>query len=201
MKTVVAFLARDHGLNGLQALIASPECRLLALATHRRLPRSEDVSRSERVEFAEYRRIAEQYAIPLITVDSSAEQVQLEEYLSRISFDLIASISWRRMIPSPVLKQAAIGGINLHRGKLPNYPGAEPIKQALLNGDQSISISAHILTDQLDAGEVLGEYVHPVSHKLDGLPLSGRIDQLKRELTPHFGPLLMQAIERMKIKN
>ena len=197
MNTVIAFLAREHGLNGLQALLNSTRYRLLALATHRLLPKSEDIHRSERVEFAEYRALTERYEIPLFTIDYTSEQQKFEEYLKQISFDLIASISWRRLIPSTILCQAKLGGVNLHRGKLPHYPGAEPIKQALLNGDSSIYISAHVLTDIIDGGRVLYDYQHIVSEELKELSLDMKIARLKQELTPYFGPLLIQAMDEL----
>jgi methionyl-tRNA formyltransferase len=200
MNTVVAFLAREHGLNGLQALLNSTRYRLLALATHRLLPKSEDIHRSERVEFAEYCALAKRYEIPLFTIDHMSEQQKFEEYLHPLTFDLIASISWRRLIPSTILCQAKLGGVNLHRGKLPQYPGAEPIKQALLNGDSSISISAHILTDIIDGGRVLYDYQHMVSEGLKELPLDKKIACLKQELTPYFGPLLIQAMDEIILR-
>ncbi len=36
-KKVIAFVARQHGLNGLQALLSNPNFDVIAVATHKRL--------------------------------------------------------------------------------------------------------------------------------------------------------------------
>ncbi|MDP1835694.1 MAG: formyltransferase family protein [Chlamydiales bacterium] len=184
---VVALLARTHGLNGLQALLNSTKYQVVAIATHRLLPKSESEERAERSDFAHYQTLATQHDIPLYTVDSKAEQQKLEETLLNMDYDFLASISWRRLIPLSLINHARFGGVNLHRGRLPDYPGAEPIKQALSKGDKTVVITAHILDEQIDHGRTLCVYEHPVTHQ--------DIERIKDELTSHFGPLLLQALD------
>lgn len=192
---VVGLFAREHGLNGFQTLLNSSH-EVVAVATHQRLPKNESLERSERPEFAQYVALANERNIPLFTVDSKDDQAKLEHFLLQLKYDVIASISWRRLIPMSWIEHAAYGGVNLHRGLLPNYPGAEPIKQALLNGDKSIVITAHRLDEQIDHGEILVIYEHPV-HLQEGETLEEAINRLKVELSPHFGPLLLKAFSLM----
>jgi len=194
-KTVLAFLAREHGLNGLSALLESKRYEPVCVVTHRLLPLSEEPQRLQRPDFGEYQKLTAKYGIPLFSVDNKEEQELIEEALSEIPFDLIASISWRRLIPMSQIRRAAYGGVNLHRGRLPDYPGAEPIKQALLRGDKTITISAHLLAEETDAGEVLCEAVHAISLS-EWLSQAANIERIKRQITPHFGPLLIQALDR-----
>ena len=88
-----------------------------------------------------------------------------------------------------------IGGLNLHRGKLPNYPGAEPIKQALNNKDSHITVTSHLLAEEIDSGEPIALYKHPVNH--NDRSLDDNVERLKEELTPNFGPLLIKSLELM----
>ncbi len=195
-KSIVALIARQHGLSGLKSLLAEPNLEVIAIVTHRRLPKSEDADRSERSDFGAYLAVANEHGIPLITVDSKEDQLQLEKKLLQLRYDYLISISWRRLIPLSMLQQATIGCINLHRGRLPDYPGAEPIKQALQKGDRTISITAHVLDEQIDHGPILCTYEHPVAYQMNR-PLDDNIERLKQELTPHFGPLLLKAIQQM----
>lgn len=195
-KKVLAFLARAHGLNGLQALVKSPDFSIVALVTHKLLPKSEDSLRQERPEYRQFLDIAKALQLPFFTVDGQKEQLEIDKALLHLSYDWIVSISWRRLIPTEILEHASQGGVNLHRGRLPDYPGAEPIKQALLKGDSSVTISAHRLTPQLDEGELLAVYEHSLVHLDPTLPIEQRIAQIKEELTPHFGPLLLQALRK-----
>jgi methionyl-tRNA formyltransferase len=193
-RRVVALLGRQHGLSGLQALLHAPQLELVALATHRRLPSSEDPQRSERSEYPLYLALATARRIPLMTVDSSMEQAMLEQALHEIDYDLLVSISWRRLIPFWAIQKAHLAGINLHRGRLPAYPGAVPVQRALLHGDHVITITAHYLDEQIDAGKTICTYDHPVNYHTTET-LEENVERLKRELTPHFGPLLLRAID------
>lgn len=194
---VVGLFARQHGLAGLKMLVHSQRYQVVAVATHRRLPKSEDAERSERTDFAEYVALAAAKGFPLYTVDSLDEQHKLDEALQHLEFDILASISWRRLIPLSTIQRAQVGAVNLHRGKLPEYPGAEPIKQALTNGDSTIAITAHILDEQIDHGAKLCVYEHPVAYNAKS-SFDENISRLKQELTPHFGPLLVQAIDTLQ---
>lgn len=198
MKRVVGFFARPHGLNGLQALLSSGEFQLVAIATHRKLPKSEDPERSQRPEYETFVQLAKSHAIPLFTVDSQEEQQALEKALLELSFDHIACISWRRLIPAHILAHALQGGVNLHRGKLPDYAGAEPIKQALQQGEHSIIISAHRLAPEIDAGEVLCECTFLIDQAIQQLTLDLQIAQIKQAITPLFGPLLLKALRLLE---
>ncbi len=194
-KSVLAFFAREHGLSGLSALIDSDRYEPVCVVTHRFLPRSEEPQKLQRPDFGDYQKLTAKHGIPLYTVDTNKEQELVEEALSEIPFDLVASISWRRLIPISLLRRATFGGVNLHRGRLPDYAGAQPIKQALAHGDTSIAISAHVLAEKIDTGEVLCHIEHPVWLSED-LSQAANIQRIKQQLTPYFGPLLIQALNK-----
>lgn len=197
MKKVIALLARNHGLNALEWLLKSRELEIIALATHRRLPMVEDPARSVRAEFVTYKHLAAKARIPLFTVDSQMEQEQLGQVVEGLVFDVIASVSWRRLIPSTWIAKATYGGINLHRGRLPDYRGAEPIRQALLKSERTIVVSAHRLTEVIDGGEVLCQAEYAIRPELHLLPLEEKIARIKHEITPYFGPLLTSCITHL----
>lgn len=193
---VVGYLARDHGLSGLQALLQSDRYTLVGLFTHRLLPKSEDPQRNERAEFSRYQQLCQQHDVPLWSIDSSKEVDKIGAALADLTIDLNASISWRFLIPSEHLALARMGGVNLHRGRLPQYAGAEPVKRMLLDEVTDACIAAHVLDEEIDAGEVLQEVTHPLTCDQD-LPLTDQVEQVKRDLTPYFGPLLIEALDTM----
>jgi methionyl-tRNA formyltransferase len=195
---VVCYVARAHGLAGVQAVLESDRYRLAGIITHRRLPKAEDAGRAERAEFSDYARLAEQQSIPLLAVDSEAEQARAIERLAEVSFDAIASISWRRLLSPVQLAQAKFGGVNLHRGALPKYAGAEPVLRALRDGAREVEICAHVLTERIDEGPVLVQARHLVT-TMDGEPLEARVDRIKREIAPLFGPLLIAALDALVV--
>ena len=193
---VVGYLARDHGLSGLQALLQSDRYTVVGLFTHRLLPRSEDPQRGERPEFSQYQQLCQQHDVPLWSIDNREEVGQIGAALADLKIDLNVSISWRFLIPPEHLALASMGGVNLHRGRLPQYAGAEPVKRMLLDEVADACISAHVLDVEIDAGEVLQEVTHTLTCGQD-LPIADQVEQVKRDLTPYFGPLLIDALGTM----
>ena len=194
---VVGFLARKHGLNGLTHLIDSDVYNPICIFTHKLKPKSQDPNRSQREDFTKYEALCKNNNVTLYTIDSKKESMKINNILTELGkFDFIASISWRRLIPANQLSMPKFGGVNLHRGKLPDYAGAEPIKQALNSKDNFIYITSHILAEEIDSGDTISEYMHPVNYN-NMHSLNENIKRLKRELTPHFAPLLIKSLNLM----
>ena len=55
--------------------------------------------------------------------------------------DFIVEISWRYLISQEIVKQASTLTFGVHRGKLPEYAGSEPIKQALEKNESKIVLT------------------------------------------------------------
>ncbi|MGM0444334.1 MAG: formyltransferase family protein, partial [Fibrobacterota bacterium] len=130
----------------------------------------------------------------LTAIDRKADTYCIQKVVQELAPDLLVSVSWRMLIPPSILAIPRFGGVNLHRGFLPRYKGAEPVRRALENGDHEIGITAHVLAEEIDAGEVLAVVRHPVlsgyTHSLHDLT-----ECLKSEITPLFGPLLIEALD------
>jgi HAD superfamily hydrolase (TIGR01509 family) len=197
---VVAFLAREHGLNALCALLANSSYQIECIFTHALNPKSEDAARSERSDFAKFVELADRAQIPLIKVDSLEESRQIDAVLDSISdLDFIVSVSWRRLIPQRHLDRPRFGSVNLHRGKLPEYAGAEPIQQAIGKGETDICITAHFMTEVIDGGETIAIAHHPFAYQNDK-SLEENISKIKEDITDLFGPLLMDSLQKMKVQ-
>ena len=136
---MIAFLSRSHGLGVLSSLVNYEKYQLLKVFTHRLNPKSQDPNRSERSDFSLFDKMCLENNIPLVTIDS-------KELLEEIpDCDYVVEVSWRYIISESVTKKARIAAFGIHRGKLPEYAGAEPIKQALLHNEKEIILSAHYL--------------------------------------------------------
>ncbi len=182
---IAAFLAREHGLAGLHALLAKPGIQITALYTHRYEPQS----KLERAEIPLYLAIAKQHHIPFQTIDSSKEMETIN-----LNADLILSISWRYRFSQKLLQSCPLGGVNIHRGALPQYGGAEPIKRALQNGEKHIFVCAHQMVEQIDAGPILEYAIHDIV-RIEGEELEVAVERIKKEITPLFVLLCSKVCE------
>lgn len=192
---MVAYLAREHGLGGLQSLIDSERYHVMQVFTHRKVPQSQEPLRPQRAEFGKFERMCESHGIPWSAIDRKRDLGIVDEVLENRSFHLNVSISWRYLIPPRHLELAALGGVNLHRGKLPEYAGAEPVRRMLIDGYKQAHITAHVLDPVLDSGRILEVATHPMGTRSGGVERN--VERVKRELTPLFGPLLIRSLNKL----
>ncbi len=67
--------------------------------------------------------------------------------------DFIIVAAYGQLLPKEILETAPC--INLHASILPMYRGASPIQQALLNGDEYSGVTAMLMDEGLDTGDIL----------------------------------------------
>jgi methionyl-tRNA formyltransferase len=193
---VVALVAGEPGLATLDGLPwDSGTIKLVAVYTHRWLPKSVDPDRRQRPEFGRYVEFSERQRIPLHVVDTPPQAERLEGLALYRPIHVLLSVSWRYAVPPDVLRWARVAPINLHRGKLPDYAGAEPVRRALEAGEAAVTLTAHVMTDEIDAGPVLCERQHAVG-TLRGPALTDDVERVKRELHPLYPQIALEAIGR-----
>lgn len=73
--------------------------------------------------------------------------------LQGIACDFIVVAAYGQILPRAVLNHAPC--INLHASILPQYRGASPIQQTLLNGDKETGVTAMLMDVGLDTGDIL----------------------------------------------
>jgi len=188
MKTVVGFLSRPHGYNVLTALTQSDEYELKTVYTHALNPKSQDPTRSQRSDYFLFVEICARNNIPLFAIDSNEEKIT-----NFPSCDFIIEVSWRYLILTDITKQAKIAAFGIHRGKLPDYAGAEPIKQALLKREKEIIISTHYLDNIIDKGKTIDMISHPVNYD-QTKTFEENIQRLRDEITPLFSKLAFKTL-------
>lgn len=179
--TTIALLAREPGLLILKSLIKNPRINLLEVWTHGTLPKAE--GGGKRSEADVYRGLCDQAKIPLFQVTDGLAPC----WEDGVFYDLMVSVSWRKILPKEFLQRHK-HCVNIHRGALPDYPGAEPVKQALEDGESAVAITAHRMVEQVDAGEELARVWLDTKGSTD-------VEAIKRRLYPLYAPLCDLAIE------
>ena len=70
-----------------------------------------------------------------------------------IECDFIVVAAYGQILPKEILEHAPC--INLHASVLPQYRGASPIQQTLLNGDKITGVTAMLMDEGLDSGDII----------------------------------------------
>ncbi|CAN5650712.1 methionyl-tRNA formyltransferase [soil metagenome] len=94
----------------------------------------------------------------------SARDAGLMAALERIAPDVAVVVAYGQILPSPLLSIPRLGFVNLHFSLLPEYRGAAPVQQALIDGRSETGVSVIVLTGGMDEGPVLAakrERIHP----------------------------------------
>jgi len=78
---------------------------------------------------------------------------EVVKQLLNIECDYIVVAAYGQILPLEVLNHAPC--INLHASILPQYRGASPIQQTLLNGDSKTGVTAMLMDVGLDTGDII----------------------------------------------
>ncbi|MBX9796752.1 phosphoribosylglycinamide formyltransferase [Sphingomonas sp.] len=102
--------------------------------------------------------------------DAGAEFVALAGYMRLLSDDFVAR--WRGRI------------LNIHPSLLPKYKGLDTHARAIEAGDKTAGASVHVVTEDLDAGEVLAQAVVPILPGDTPATLGARVLAAEHRLYP-----------------
>ncbi len=111
----------------------------------------------------------------------------IEEAIRAASPDYIIVAAFGQILPRSILDIAPC--INLHASLLPQYRGASPVQQSLLNGDEKTGVTSMLMEEGLDTGDMLlkREFV---------IPPEMRLYALMAQLTTDASVLTLETIRR-----
>lgn len=115
-------------------------------------------------------KLAYEAAISAALREAGAEIIALAGYMRLLSDEFVTE--WRGRI------------INIHPSLLPNYKGLDTHARAIAAGDEEAGCSVHIVTEELDAGEVLGQARVPILPDDDADTLAARVLAEEHRLYP-----------------
>ncbi len=107
--------------------------------------------------------------------------VDVVKELLTLECDFIVVAAYGQILPLEILKHAPC--INLHASILPQYRGASPIQQTLLNGDKKTGVTAMLMDIGLDTGDILKTKTISVNDKEMAGSLFNRLTDCAAELT------------------
>ena len=95
-------------------------------------------------------------------VDKPQFDRALSEALDDHDIGTIALAGFMRILTPWFVEQWRGRIVNIHPSLLPKYRGLDTHARALEAGDKSAGCSVHVVTEELDAGEVLGQAEVPI---------------------------------------
>jgi methionyl-tRNA formyltransferase len=132
--------------------------------------------------------LAEEQGIEVLQPNRLSDEGMFEAIQSA-KLDFIIVAAFGQILPKNILDIAPC--INLHASLLPQYRGASPVQQSLLNGDKKTGVTSMLMEEGLDTGDILEkmEFV---------IPEDMRLHALMGQLTQDACRLTLQTVRNFK---
>jgi len=106
--------------------------------------------------------------------------------------DLVLFYGWSWIVSADLLQRHIC--LMLHPSPLPRYRGGSPIQNQIIAGETSSKVSLFVMTDELDAGDLVGQQDLSLIGTLD--EIFQRIEDSGFELTHHILKHGMQRVQQ-----
>jgi methionyl-tRNA formyltransferase len=126
---------------------------------------------------------------------SSPKDADFLTDVRRLHPDLIIVAGYHKVIPQNILDLPPRGVINVHGSLLPKYRGPCTWKWAVINGESQTGVTIHVMTAELDRGDILVQRAVPIAQDDTGGSLFQKICDAGGELLAET----IDALERHQI--
>ena len=96
--------------------------------------------------------------IPVYQPERARDASFIEE-MKKLSPDVMVVIAFGQILSKELLCVPVYGCVNIHASLLPKYRGASPIQWAVINGDKETGLTAMMMDEGMDTGDILEKRV------------------------------------------
>lgn len=154
--------------------------------------------------------ITEHYRIVCVMTDSAS--LQIKDYCCKKSIplfcgnprngkakgfivtnpiDILLSVNYLFIVEKDIIEWPEKIAINVHGSLLPKYRGRTPHVWAIINNEVETGITAHVITEECDAGDIVAQIKIPIHHDSTGA-------DILHEFGKHYVPLLLQVLSALE---
>ncbi len=130
------------------------------------------------------------------------ENINAPESLEQIRAwrpDVIVVVAYGQFLGKALLSIPPYGCLNIHLSLLPRYRGAAPIHAAVLNGDKETGVTAMLMDEGMDSGDILMVERTPIHANETVEALHFRLADLGADLLVKVLPLWVTADEKKRL--
>jgi len=146
---------------------------------------------------------ARQAGIEAIAIDHKrygknreAFERDVDALLVERNIEIVALAGFMRVL-TPFFVRAWRGRlVNIHPSLLPKYPGIDTHQRALDAGDTQHGATVHLVVEEVDAGEILGQASMPIEANDTSDSLAERVLTLEHDLYPKCLAAFAARLER-----
>ncbi len=180
MKRIVFMGTPDYATAIFKKLIADEAFEVVSLITQPDKP----VGRRQIMTPPHIKQYVQQQGLDIdIFQPGSLREERSIDYIRAQKPDFIVVAAFGQILPKAVLEIAPC--INLHASILPKYRGASPIQAAILHRDTYSGVTAMLMDEGLDTGDMLGFDICNITG-LNAIELFSKLSDMAADLTPRI---------------
>ncbi|MDR3126577.1 MAG: methionyl-tRNA formyltransferase [Rickettsiales bacterium] len=122
--------------------------------------------------------------IPVFTPESFRKDPDAVSTLASINPDLIVVFAYGLMLPQQVLDMAPC--VCVHPSLLPLYRGPNPIRRAVMNGDERTGVSLILMDAGMDSGDILAQRATDIMQDETAGELAFRLAEIGCEMVLEY---------------
>jgi len=116
--------------------------------------------------------------------DREAFERDLDALLIQRNIEIVALAGFMRVLTPFFVRDWAGRLVNIHPSLLPKFPGTKTHERALEAGESEHGCTVHLVVEEVDAGEIIGQAKMPVGPDDTPATLAARVLALEHDLYP-----------------
>ncbi len=172
------FATPDIALKSFEHFILSNDFEVQALVTIK----AKAQNRGNKIVQRNISLMAQKYNIPIFEPDKISKEPEIIEALRKLKPDFFVTFAFGQILSQEVIDIPRIATINLHASLLPEYRGANPISQAIIDGKTKTGITTMKTVLELDAGDICMQKEIEITPNMNVVELMEKISASSPEL-------------------
>lgn len=124
--------------------------------------------------------------LPLITYERSLDEFDFVHKIRQLNADIAVVCSYNKKFPPELLKSVKGGFVNCHPSLLPEYRGANPYSNVIINDEKETGVTLHFMDENFDTGNIIAQKAIPIEKKETMGTLFNRMNFLCADLLAEF---------------
>lgn len=131
-------------------------------------------------------RFAQSFGYELISYENELTEPDFLEKIRALDADLAIVCSYNKKFPKELLECVKGGFVNCHPSLLPEYRGANPYSNVIINGEKETGITLHYMDSGFDTGDIIRQQPVTISYKETMGTLFNKMNYISAEMIAQF---------------
>lgn len=130
--------------------------------------------------------ITKSMRIPIIEYANNLDEIDFLHKVRQINADIAVVCSYNKKFPPELLKCVKGGFVNCHPSLLPDYRGANPYSNVIINDEKMTGITLHFMDENFDTGNIIAQKKVPLEKQETMGTLFNRMNYMCAEFICEF---------------